>query len=30
MSRFRVIPRQETKLTRERMYEFVRQPVITE
>jgi large subunit ribosomal protein L23 len=30
MSRFRVIPRQETKLTRERMYELVRQPVITE
>ena len=30
MSRFRVIPRQETKLTRERMYEIVRQPVITE
>ena len=30
MSRFRVIPREETKLTRERMYEIVRQPVITE
>ena len=30
MSRFRVIPRREMKLTRERMYEIVRQPVITE
>jgi len=30
MSRFRVIPRQETKLSRERMYEIVRRPVITE
>jgi large subunit ribosomal protein L23 len=30
MSRFRVIPRQEIKLSRERMYEIVRRPVITE
>ncbi len=30
MSRFRVIPREEKKLTRERMYEIVRHPVITE
>ena len=30
MSRFRVIPREEKKLSRERMYEIVRQPVITE
>jgi len=30
MSRFRVIPRKEVKLSRERMYQIVRQPVITE
>ena len=30
MSRFRVIPKSETKLTRERMYELIRSPVITE
>jgi large subunit ribosomal protein L23 len=30
MSRFRVIPREEVKLTRDRMYELVRSPVITE
>ena len=30
MSRFRVIPKQELKLTRERMYEIIRAPVITE
>ena len=30
MSRFRVILRKEVKLTRERMYQIVRQPVITE
>jgi large subunit ribosomal protein L23 len=30
MSRFRVIPREETKLTREQMYDLVRVPVITE
>ena len=30
MSRFRVIPREEIKLSRERMYEIVRRPVITE
>lgn len=30
MSRFRVILRKEMKLTRERMYQIVRQPVITE
>ncbi len=30
MSRFRVIPRVETKLSRERMYEIIRRPVITE
>jgi large subunit ribosomal protein L23 len=30
MSRFRVIPRKEMKLTREQMYEIVRSPVITE
>jgi large subunit ribosomal protein L23 len=30
MSRFRVIPRKEMKLTREQMYELVRSPVITE
>jgi large subunit ribosomal protein L23 len=30
MSRFRVIPRAETKLTREQMYQIVRAPVITE
>ena len=30
MSRFRVIPRAETKLTREEMYRLIRSPVITE
>jgi large subunit ribosomal protein L23 len=30
MSRFRVIPRKEMKLTREQMYDIVRSPVITE
>ena len=30
MSRFRVIPRTETKLTRQQMYDIVRGPVITE
>jgi large subunit ribosomal protein L23 len=30
MSRFRVIPRQAPKLTREEMYAIVRSPVITE
>ncbi|MBV8091385.1 MAG: 50S ribosomal protein L23 [Alphaproteobacteria bacterium] len=30
MSRFRVIPRTETKLTREKMYQIVQAPVITE
>ncbi len=30
MSRFRVIPRQVPKLTRERMYDLVRAPIITE
>ncbi len=30
MSRFRVIPRAETKLTREQMYDIIRSPVITE
>ena len=30
MSRFRFIPREEVKLTRDRMYELVRSPVITE
>ena len=30
MSRFRVIPRTETKLTREQMYQIVQAPVITE
>ena len=30
MSRFRVIPRVETKLTRQQMYDIVRGPVITE
>ena len=30
MSRFRVIPRAETKLERQRMYDIVRAPVITE
>ena len=30
MSRFRVIPRTETKLTRQQMYDIVRAPVITE
>jgi large subunit ribosomal protein L23 len=30
MSRFRVIPRVETKLTRQQMYDIVRAPVITE
>jgi large subunit ribosomal protein L23 len=30
MSRFRVIPRAETKLTRQQMYDIVRSPVITE
>ncbi len=30
MSRFRVIPRVETKLTRQQMYDLIRIPVITE
>ena len=30
MSRFRVIPRAETRLTRQQMYDVVRSPVITE
>jgi large subunit ribosomal protein L23 len=30
MSRFRVIPRAEAKLTRQQMYDIVRAPVITE
>ena len=30
MSRFRVIPRAETKLTRQEMYDIIRSPVITE
>ncbi len=30
MSRFRVIPRTETTLTRQQMYDIVRAPVITE
>ena len=30
MSRFRVIPRAETRLTRQQMYDIVRAPVITE
>jgi large subunit ribosomal protein L23 len=30
MSRFRVIPRAETRLTRQQMYDLVRTPVITE
>ena len=30
MSRFRVIPRVETKLTRQQMYDLIRAPVITE
>jgi large subunit ribosomal protein L23 len=30
MSRFRVIPRAETRLTREQMYDIIRTPVITE
>ena len=30
MSRFRVIPREEAKLTREEMYRLIRSPVITE
>ena len=30
MSRFRVIPRAETKLTRQQMYDLIRSPVITE
>jgi large subunit ribosomal protein L23 len=30
MSRFRVIPRVETKLTRQQMYDIIRTPVITE
>jgi large subunit ribosomal protein L23 len=30
MSRFRVIPRRDLKLSRERMYEIVKRPVITE
>ena len=30
MSRFRVIPRTETRLTRQQMYDIVRAPVITE
>jgi len=30
MSRFRVIPKAEIKLSRERMYDIVRRPVITE
>ena len=30
MSRFRVIPRAETKLTRQAMYDLIRSPLITE
>jgi large subunit ribosomal protein L23 len=30
MSRFRFIPREEVKLTREQMYDLVRSPLITE
>jgi large subunit ribosomal protein L23 len=30
MSRFRVIPKAELKLSRERMYDIIRSPVITE
>ena len=30
MSRFRVVPRTETKLSRQQMYDIVRSPVITE
>jgi len=30
MSRFRVIPRAETKLTRQEMYDLIRSPLITE
>ena len=30
MSRFRVIPRAEVRLTREQMYDLIRAPVITE
>ena len=30
MSRFRFIPREEAKLTRDQMYDIVRSPVITE
>jgi large subunit ribosomal protein L23 len=30
MSRFRVIPNVETKLTRQQMYDIIRSPVITE
>ena len=30
MSRFRVIPPAETRLTRQQMYDIVRSPVITE
>ena len=30
MSRFRVIPRADTRLTRQQMYDIVRSPVITE
>jgi large subunit ribosomal protein L23 len=30
MSRFRVIPRTETRLTRQQMYDIIRAPVITE
>jgi large subunit ribosomal protein L23 len=30
MSRFRVIPRSETRLTRQQMYDIIRAPVITE
>jgi large subunit ribosomal protein L23 len=30
MSRFRVIPRAETRLTRQEMYDVIRSPVITE
>ena len=30
MSRFRVIRRQETRLTRQQMYDLIRSPVITE
>jgi len=30
MSRFRLIPKEDLKLTRERMYDIIRSPVITE